>query len=314
MAGAIKQEIDKKATRQAYGEALVELGKVNNQVIVLDAETSNSTFADKFKGAYPDRFVECFIAEQNMISVATGLSRTGKIPFASTFAAFLSRSHDQIRMAQYTKTPLVIAGSHAGVSIGADGSSQMAVEDLAMVRSILNSVVFYPFDEVSTHKIVELASKQAGISYIRLTRAATPTVYNSETPFKVGGSHTLKASNSDQVTIMAAGITLDESLKAYEILQDKGINVRIVDMYSVKPIDKEVISKACQDTQAIITVEDHYLEGGLYGAICESGAITKPVHALAVKEMSRSGTPAELMKMMKIDAESIVEKVMEVVG
>lgn len=298
------------ATRRAYGEALVEIGKENSEVIVLDAETSNSTYAELFKNVYPDRFIESFIAEQNMVSMALGLSRLGKIPFVSTFAAFFTRAADQIRMAQYSKANIKFVGSHAGVSIGQDGSSQMALEDLSLFRCILNSVVLYPSDGVSTKNLVPLMSEHTGISYMRTTRADTPILYADTEKFEFGGSKTLKSSDDDKVTVLAAGITLHEALKAYEELQKQGINIRVVDLYSVKPLDLETIKKACQETNALIVVEDHYPEGGMYEAICGSGVATRPTHSLAVNKMSRSGTPEELLAYEEIDAAAIIKKVL----
>ena len=304
----------KLSTRRAYGEALIKLGGVNKDVIVLDAETSNSTFAELFKNEYPDRFIESYIAEQNMVSMATGLSRMGKIPFVSTFAAFFSRAHDQIRMAQYSLSSINLVGSHCGVSIGQDGSSQMAVEDLAMFRCILDSVVLYPSDKVSTEKLVFKMAERKGINYLRTTRADTNFLYSEDEKFEIGGSKTLKESDTDQVTIIAAGITLHEALAAAETLKAENINIRVIDLYSIKPIDKEAIAKACSQTKALIVVEDHYVEGGIYEAVCASGVVTKPVHSLAVTKMSKSGTPEELMAYMQIDQNAVVEKVKSILN
>ena len=304
----------KLSTRRAYGEALVKLGAANKEVVVLDAETSNSTFAELFKNQYPDRFIESYIAEQNMVSMATGLSRMGKIPFVSTFAAFFSRAHDQIRMAQYSHSNINFVGSHSGVSIGQDGSSQMAVEDLALFRCILDSVVLYPCDKISTEKLVFKMAERKGVNYMRTTRADTSILYSEDEEFLIGGSKTLKESANDQVTVLAAGITLHEALAAYENLQAENISIRVVDLYSIKPIDKEVLAKACKETKALIIVEDHYVEGGIYEAVCGSGVVTKPVHSLAVTKMSKSGTPEELMDLMQIDRKAIVDKVRGILG
>lgn len=296
------------ATRKAYGNALNNLG-ANSNVVALDAEMNNSTYSDIFAKHYPDQYYEMFIAEQNMISVATGLARMGNIPFVSTFAAFLTRAADQLRMSQYSHTNLKVMGSHCGVSIGPDGSSQMALEDISLFRAILGSVVLYPCDAVSTDRLVQVMTKHQGLTYLRCTRAETPIIYSNEETFEIGGAKTVVSSSSDLITIMAAGITLHEAIEASQRLKKDGINIRVIDMYSIKPINKTIIENSCRETQAIIVVEDHYLEGGLYEAICSSGVVFKPIHSLAVTKMSRSGTPAELMKYMEIDAEAIVNKV-----
>lgn len=303
---------EKISTRKAYGEALVKLGKINPDVIVLDAETSNSTFAATFKNVYPERFVESFIAEQNMVSMATGLSRMGKIPFVSTFAAFFTRAADQIRMSQYSQANIKFVGSHAGVSIGEDGASQMALEDIALFRCILGSVVLYPSDNISTEKLVLEMAKIHGINYLRTTRADTTILYSKNEEFTIGGSKTLRTSSTDIVTIIAAGITLHESLKAYEILKNKNLNVRIIDLYSIKPLDLETIKLACQETKALIVVEDHYREGGIYEAVCGSGVVTVPVNSLCVTKTPHSGKPEELLAYEEIDAKAIVDLVNKV--
>lgn len=307
------EPIYKISTRKAYGEALAKLGRINENVIVLDAETSNSTFAATFKTVYPDRFIESFIAEQNMVSMATGLSKMGKIPFVSTFAAFFTRSADQIRMSQYSHGNIKFVGSHAGVSIGEDGASQMALEDISLFRCILNSVVLYPSDEVSTEKLVFKMAQLQGINYLRTTRGDTPVLYSSSEEFPIGGSKTLKSSDKDEVTIIAAGITLHESIKAWETLKNQGVSVRIIDLYSIKPLDKEAIAKACMDTKALIVVEDHYREGGIYEAVCGSGVVTVPTYSLCVTKMPRSGKPEELLAYEEIDAAAIVKKVLNLV-
>jgi transketolase len=301
--------MDKIATRKAYGNALIKLGQTNEDVIVLDAETSNSTYAEKFKQAYPNRFIESFIAEQNMVSMALGLSRMGKIPFVSTFAAFFTRAADQIRMSQYSDGNIKFVGSHAGISIGQDGSSQMGLEDISLFRCMLNSTVLYPSDSVSTEKLVALIADHHGNCYLRTTRADTPVLYNQNDTFRIGGSKTLKISDQDEVTVIGAGITLHESLKAYEALQAEGINIRVIDLYSIKPLDIEAIQKASSETKALIIVEDHYQEGGIYEAICGSSVITVPTHSLCVRKMTRSGTPEELLAYAEIDAAAIINKV-----
>jgi transketolase len=258
---------DKVATRKAYGEALVKIFPEFPDIVVLDAEVSNSTYAEIFKNHYPERFFECFVAEQNMVGMAVGLSLRGKIPFVSTFAAFLTRAFDQIRMAQYSDVNIKFVGSHAGVSIGQDGASQMGLEDIAMMRSILNSVVLYPSDAVSTEKLVKEAAKHKGIVYIRTTRSATPVIYSENEDFPIGGAKVLKASDSDLFTIVGAGITLHEALKVYEELKNKGIYIRVIDLYSVKPLNTELLKQALSETYAIITVEDHYPAGGIGEAV-----------------------------------------------
>lgn len=306
---------DKVAVRKAYGNALNSVGLNNSQVVALDAEMNNSTYSNIFAKNYPQKYYEMFIAEQNMISVATGLSRTGKIPFVSTFAAFLSRAVDQIRMARYSESNIKIMGSHCGVSIGPDGSSQMAVEDMAIFRAILDSVVLYPCDAVSTDRLMTKLISHKGISYLRGTRAETEVLYDNDEEFTIGGSKILKQAEHDQITVMAAGITVFEAIKASEILlKENNLAIRVVDMYSIKPIDKDTIRKCCQDTKALITVEDHLEQGGLYEAICSSGVVSRPVFSLAVKKLSCSGTPEELLKFMEIDSEAIVKKIRTILG
>jgi transketolase len=299
----------KVATRKAYGNALNNLGSTNSNIVALDGEMNNSTFSEIFAKNYPDRYYEMFIAEQNMISVASGLSRIGLIPFTSTFAAFWSRAADQIRMGQYSHSNLKIMGSHCGVSIGPDGSSQMAVEDIAIFRAILDSVVLYPSDAVSTDRLMSKIVDHVGISYLRCTRAETPVIYDNNETFEIGGSKTLRSSDEDKFTVIAAGITLHEALWAYDVLKGKGINIRVIDLYSIKPLDLEILKKVNAETDQIIVAEDHYREGGIYEAICGSGTITKPIHSLCVTKMSCSGKPEELLRLMEIDAQAIVEKV-----
>ncbi len=309
---------EKVATRKAYGNALVNLGKVNENIVVLDAETSNSTFADGFKKLYPQRFFEMYIAEQNMAGAALGFSRRNHIPFISTFAAFFSRAYDQIRMSQYSSSNIKFVGSHAGVSIGEDGSSQMALEDIAMFRAVSDMVVFYPSDAISCERLVYKAAEHKGNVYIRTTRAETNVIYSENEEFEIGGSKTIKSSETDMVTIIAAGITLSESLKAYEELQKSNINARIVDLYSVKPADKNTLIKAAQETKALVVVEDHYKEGGLFSSVVEALALAldikaTPIYSLAVNKMPMSGKPQELLEYEQIDAKAIVELVKKIV-
>lgn len=300
------------ATREAYGEALKEIGS-NRYVVVLDAETSNSTFAEKMKEVAPERFFEMYIAEQNMVSVALGLSKVGFVPFSSTFAAFFTRAFDQIRMGQYSEGNLKLAGSHAGVSIGVDGSSQMALEDIAMMRSILEGVVLYPSDAVSTVALVHEMHKHEGISYLRLTREKTPVIYAKDEPFPIGGSKVLRSSEKDTAVIVSAGITLHEALKAHEELRNQGVNVGVIDLYSVKPIDIRTIREHAQRSGHVVVVEDHYPDGGVGDAVRQAldGMDAKLTH-LAVRHIPRSGQPAELLRLEEIDAEAIVNAVQKV--
>jgi transketolase len=217
-------------------------------------------------------------------------------------------------MARYSEANLKICGSHAGVSIGEDGFSQMGLEDLAMLRSVLDSVVVYPSDAVSSLALTKAIAEHQGLAYIRTSRPKTPVIYDAQEKFSIGGSKTLKTSENDKVTVIAAGVTLHEALKAYEELQKDGINIRVIDLYSIKPLDKEAIQKACQDTQALIVVEDHYAEGGMHEAVCASGVVTKPTHSLAVTKTPRSGAPAELLAYEEIDSAAITAKVKAVLG
>lgn len=303
------QPEEKVATRAAYGTALAKLGSVNPQVVALDGDTKNSTFAEKFLKDHGSRYFECFIAEQNMVGAAVGLAACGKIPFVSTFAAFLTRAFDHIRMAAISGVSIKYAGSHCGVSIGEDGPSQMGLEDLAMMRAIPNAVVFYPSDAVAAERLTALAASLPGTTYLRTSRPATAILYAATESFVVGGSKTLRASDADALTIVAAGVTLHESLKAYDALKAAGISVRIVDAYSVKPIDKDgILAAAVSTNNTILVVEDHYAEGGLgdavLSAVSEHGV---RVHKMAVTEVPRSGKPDELLDAHGISARRIVE-------
>lgn len=305
---------DRVATRDAYGAALVALGAQREDVIVLDAETSNATRAEAFGKKYPERFFEMFIAEQNMVGAAVGLARRGKHPFVSTFAAFLMRAADQIRMARYSAAAITFVGSHAGVSIGEDGASQMGLEDLAFFRTILNSVVFYPSDAIAMEKAVMICAKYDGISYIRSTRAQTSVLYDNNDAFTIGGSKTLRASDHDVCTIVAAGITLHEALRAYDLLAKENITVRVIDLYSIKPIDEKTLQKASEETMAIIVVEDHYAEGGIAEAVRTAlGVHACCVHSLAVRKMPHSGASQKLLEFEEISAEAIVMIVRNIV-
>jgi transketolase len=300
------------ATRKAYGNALVRIYPQFRDMVSLDGEVSNSTYAKIFKEAYPERFFEMYIAEQNMIGTALGLSCRGKIPFVSTFAAFFSRAFDQIRMSQYSDPNIKFVGSHAGVSIGEDGPSQMGLEDIAMFRTISNSVIFYPSDAISTEKLIEEAAKHYGIVYIRTTRKETCILYNQEEQFNLGGSKVLRKSEKDNATVIAAGITLHEALEAYEVLRKENVFIRIIDLYSVKPIDETTLREAASATKLIITVEDHYAEGGI-GEAVKSALATYPVpvHSLSVKRKPKSGKPQELLDYEEISRTAIIKKVKE---
>ena len=301
------------ATREAYGDALKALGAVHPEMVVLDAEVCNSTFSDKFRDAFPERFFEMYIAEQQMLGAAIGFGVRGKRAFASTFAAFLSRAYDFIRMGAVSRSTMSLCGSHAGVSIGQDGPSQMALEDIAMMRAVFGSTVLYPSDAVCTYKLVGMMSELPGISYMRSTREKTPILYKNDEKFEIGGSKVLKKSDKDKATLIAAGITLHESLKAYEELKSAGINVRVIDLYSVKPIDKKTLKEAAKETGLLITVEDHYPEGGIGDAVLDAfaneGENLPKVVKLAVRSMPGSASPEELLDAACINAKHIVEAV-----
>ena len=302
---------DSIATREAYGAALARIGAVDQRVVALDGDTKNSTYADKFFKQFPARFTECFIAEQNMVGVATGFGARGKVPFASTFACFLSRGYDQIRVAGISMANLKLVGSHVGVSIGEDGPSQMALEDLAMMRAIIGATVLYPSDAVSTEKLLEQMALTKGISYMRTSRPKTPVLYGNDEAFPIGGAKVLRQSAGDKVTVVAAGVTLHQALKAADLLKAEGIGITVIDAYSIKPLGKEVIRAAAKKTgNVVVTVEDHYPEGGLGDAVAgELSADGIKVHKLAVFELPRSGKPEELVAKYGIDANAIVQKV-----
>lgn len=300
------------ATRESYGHALCALGKVNDAVISLDGDVKNSTYAELFEKVYSNRFVQCYIAEQNMVGMAIGMAQRGHIPFVSTFGAFFTRAHDQVRMAAIGSSPLRLVGSHAGVSIGQDGPSQMALEDIALMRALPASIVLYPCDAISTYKLVELmANYHDGISYLRTTRMATPVIYTKNNEFSIGGCTILRQSQQDIACVIAAGITVFEALKAYEQLRTKGIPIAVIDAYSIKPLDVHTIISVVQACKNhVITVEDHYLEGGLGEAVTYTVRdYTTTVTCLAVRELPRSGTPQELLSWAKIDAAAIVDAV-----
>jgi transketolase len=297
------------ATRKAYGDALAALGSARPDVVVLDGEVSNSTFAETFAKAHPDRYFEMYIAEQQMIAAAVGLQAVGWRPFASTFAAFLSRAYDFTRMAAVSRATLALCGSHAGASIGEDGPSQMGLEDIASLRAVHGSTVLHPCDANQTAKLVAAIADREGISYLRTLRPATPVLYSAEDEFEIGGSRVLRSSDEDDLALIGAGITVHEALKAADTLADEGISARVIDAYSIKPLDAETILAAAQATGGrLVTIEDHWAEGGLGDAVLEAVADTDEpprVVKIAVREMPRSGTPEECMAAAGIDAEHI---------
>jgi len=305
------------ATRKAYGEALAALGGARGDVVALDGEVSNSTFAEIFKDAHPERFFEMYIAEQQMVATAVGLQIVGWRPFVSTFAAFLSRAHDFVRMAAVSRARLVLSGSHAGVSIGEDGPSQMGLEDIAMFRAIHGSVVLHPCDANQTAKLVAALADVDGIAYIRTLRPATPVIYAPDEEFEIGGSRVLRSSDEDEVALVAAGITVPEALQAADRLAEDGIAARVIDLYSIKPLDAETLLAAAEVTQGrIVTIEDHWAEGGLGDAVLSALAdVDAPsrVVKLAVREMPGSGKAGELLAAAGIDAEHVAEAASQLV-
>jgi len=301
------------ATRTAFGDAMVALGQLDDRVVGLDGDVQDSTRMQKFAEAFPDRFVECFIAEQNMIGVAAGLAACGKVPFAATFACFLTRAHDVIRMAAISNANIKLVGSHAGVSIGQDGPSQMGLEDIAMMAAQPNIVVLYPADGAATHQLVQQAANHRGLVYIRTTRGKTPALYSDEDKFMIGGSKILRSSEYDQLTLVAAGITVNEALKAHDELKEHGISARVVDLYSLKPVDRPTLVDCARATHGrLFTVEDHYEHGGLGDIVLASLSTERVrVHKLAVREIPRSGKPDELLDRYGISAGAIVTAVRE---
>ncbi len=306
---------DSVATREAFGEALAQLGAVNSLVVGLDADVKNSTYTDKFGKQFPERFFENFIAEQNMIGSAAGLAACGKIPFAATFAAFFTRAYDFIRMAAISQSNIKLMGSHVGVSIGEDGPSQMGLEDLAMMAAQPGVVVLYPSDAMCAYRLVETMANHKGMVYMRTGRPKTPILYDANETFKIGGSKVLRQSDKDQLTIVTAGVTLFEALKAYDELLQAGITVRIIDLYSVAPIDVTTLKQAASATNnRILTIEDHYIHGGLGDAVLSSLS-TEGVclHKMAIQEIAHSGKPAQLLDHYGLSARAIIQKVTQLV-
>lgn len=293
------------STREAFGEAIAGLGLINKKIVVLDGDVKNSTCLEEFFKKFPKRSFQSFIAEQNMVGAALGLSKSGFIPFVATFASFLSRAHDQIRMAGHSFANIKFVGSHAGVSIGANGPSQMGLEDMAIFSPIPDSIILYPSDAYSTMKCVSLMADHIGISYLRLTRSKTPLIYSEKDKFKIGGSKTIKSSDKDIATVVTAGVTVHNAIKAYDMLIKEGIYIRVIDAYSIKPLDEISVSGN------VIVVEDHFASGGLG---CAVRAVIKnaDIHHLAVKEVPRSGTPDELMEKYGISANAIIKCVKKI--
>jgi transketolase len=310
---------DKVATRKAYGDALVALGARDPLVVALDGEVSNSTYADEFANAYPDRYFEMFIAEQQLVAAATGLGVRGWRAFASTFAAFWTRAHDFVRMGAISGADLRLVGSHAGVEIGADGPSQMGLEDLAMLRAIHGSTVLYPSDATSTAALVAAMAATPGISYLRTTRGAYPVLYPAGEAFPIGGAKVLRAGDHDQVTLVGAGVTLHACLAAAEILAEEGVHARVMDCYSVKPIDTATLTAAADATAGrIVVAEDHHPEGGLGSAVSDAllaaGRSNLQLAHLAVREMPGSGSGAELLAWAGLDADHIAAAARRLLG
>jgi transketolase len=300
---------DRVATRKAYGDALAALGSRDDRIVALDGEVSNSTHADEFARAFPDRYFEMFIAEQQMLGSAMGLAARDYRPFASTFAAFLTRAHDFIRMAAISGLDVRLVGSHAGVEIGADGPSQMGLEDLAMMRALPGSTVLYPCDATSTAALVEQMPGLGGVTYLRTTRGSYPVLYDAGESFPVGGCKVLRSSSSDAVTLVAAGVTVHECLAAADRLAEEDIHARVIDLYSVKPLDMDTLSTAAEVTQGrVVVVEDHYPQGGLGSAVSDAlltETRTLRLAHLCVRELPGSGTSAELLAAAGIDAQHI---------
>ncbi len=298
------------ATREAYGAAIARLGSADPRVVALDADVKNSTFSDKFEAVHPDRFYQCFIAEQAMLAASMGLASRGAIPYPSTFAAFFTRAADFVRMLAISNLNVKMAGSHAGVSIGEDGPSQMALEDLSMMTSQPNVTVLYPSDAVCAEQLVVAAAYHAGPVYIRTTRPKLPVIYDSSETFPVGGCKVVRQSDSDVATVIGAGVTLYEALKAYDELKKRNIAIRVIDLYSLQPIDAATLIAAGRDTKRLITVEDHYPAGGIGDAVARAVAPAGlTVTRLAVREIPRSGKPDELLDKYGISARHIVEAV-----
>lgn len=301
---------DELATRDALGNALCRLAPKYPNMVVLDGEVCDSTRTKQFADEYPDRFFQMYIAEQNMVGAAVGLALRGKLPFVATFAAFFTRAFDQIRMAPYSDANVKFVGSHCGVSIGQDGPSQMGLEDIALFRTIADGVVLYPCDAVSTEALVDAMAAHRGIGYLRTTRGETPVIYNVDEAFCIGGSKVLRQSDQDRVTLVAAGTTLHEALHAHDLLKKKDISSRVIDLYSIKPLDHGTIRRAADQTEVIFTIEDHFPEGGLGEAVLTSlSDHPTPVNCLAVRKRPLSGSPEQQLDAQGISATAIAEAV-----
>ena len=305
---------DQVATREAWGAALAKLGSVDDRVVALDADVKNSTFSDKFEKLHPDRFYEQFIAEQGMVGTAMGLAARGAIPFASTFACFLSRAADFIRMAGISQLNVKLTGSHAGVSIGEDGPSQMALEDLGLMRAVPGCAVLYPCEAVSAERLTAEMAQRPGMAYMRTSRPKTPVLYGPDERFPIGGLKVVRYSENDVATVIGGGVTVFEALKAHDQLKSEGISIRVIDLYSLQPIDAQGLLEAAKATGGnVITVEDHYPAGGIGDAVSEAIAgAGYAVRRLAVREIPRSGQPEELLDRYGISARHIADAVRSV--
>ncbi len=296
---------DEVATRDAFGKALAALGTARGDVVALDGEVGDSTRTEVFAKEHPDRFFECYIAEQQLVATAVGMALRGWVPYASTFAAFFTRAHDFVRMASISGSGINLVGSHAGVAIGQDGPSQMGLEDLAMFRSVYGSTVLYPCDANQTARLVTEMAALDGIRYLRTSRGASPVIYGPDEEFPVGGSKVLRSGEEDRLTVVAAGVTVHEALAAADRLAEDGIAVRVIDLYSVKPVDAETLRRAAEETGCLVTVEDHHEQGGLGDAVAEAFADGRPVPRLvrlAVRTMPGSAAPDEQLHAAGIDA------------
>ncbi|MBG99784.1 MAG: transketolase [Solibacterales bacterium] len=307
---------DKIATRQAFGAALAALSGVDSRIVALDGDVKNSTFTQEIENERPNHFFQGFIAEQNMVGVAMGLAARGKIAFAASFACFLSRAYDFMRMAAISNTNVKLIGTHAGISIGEDGPSQMGLEDIAMTCAEPNYTVLYPSDGTSAWRAIELAAENEGPFYVRTSRPATPVIYDPTEEFEVGKAKVIRQSDNDQVTVIGAGVTLFEALTAHEQLKNEGINIRVIDLFSVQPIDQETLVSAVRATKGrVVTVEDHYAHGGIGDAVLSTlSTEAVKVHKLAVRGIARSGRSGELLEKFGISARHIVESVKSFLG
>ena len=302
------------ATREAYGFALRRLGKVNPHIVAISGDVKNSTFSEIFEDAFPDHFYQGYIAEQNFVSAGVGLAARGRVPFLDTFACFLTRAYDQVRMADISRSNINLCGSHCGISIGEDGPSQMALEDIAMFRAVHSSTVLYPSDAISTERLTESMARRAGINYLRTTRPKTPILYSTDEKFPIPGFKVLRKNPQDKVTVIGAGVTLHEALKAADQLRAEGTAVRVIDLYCVKPVDGKELAKEVMATGGrLITVEDHWAEGGIgeavLSALAQAGVAPAKSQLLAVREMPHSGKPDELLDAFGISARHIAEAV-----